>query len=102
MPRTASVFTRVDPTIKSQAEAILNQLGISMSTAMEIYLRQIALQRKIPFEIQVPQKNKPISYESLSDEDFNALMDEAAKDYAAGKFTDFDDFKKDVYKELGL
>lgn len=39
MARTANVFTRVDPTIKAQAEAVLNQLGISMATAMEIYLR---------------------------------------------------------------
>ena len=34
MSKTANVFTRVDPIVKEQAEAILNQLGISMSTAM--------------------------------------------------------------------
>ena len=39
MARTANVFTRVDPGIKAQAETVLDQLGISMATAMEIYLR---------------------------------------------------------------
>lgn len=46
MPKTANIFTRVGPNIKLQAENVLNQLGISMATAMEIYLRQIALQKK--------------------------------------------------------
>ena len=67
MARTANVFTRVEPIVKEEAENVLNQLGISLSTAMEVYLRQIALQRKIPFEIKLPAADKPISYGSLTD-----------------------------------
>ena len=51
MARTANIMTRIEPEIKERAEAVLDQLGISMSTAMALYLKQIALQRKIPFEI---------------------------------------------------
>lgn len=101
MARTANVFTRVDPEIKAQAENVLEQLGISMATAMEIYLRQIALQRKIPFEMKLPDQRKPIAYGSLSDEEFNLLMERAVKSYADGRCTDFQDFKKEIYKETG-
>lgn len=102
MARTANVFTRVDPGIKAQAETVLDQLGISMATAMEIYLRQIALQRKIPFEIKLPDINKPIAVGSLTDEAFNALMDQAAKSYADGLCTDVADFRAEMTKEIGL
>ena len=51
MSKTANVFTRVDPALKNQAEAVLDQLGISMSTAMGMFLQQVVLQRGIPFEV---------------------------------------------------
>lgn len=102
MAKTANVFTRVDPCVKEQAENVLNQLGISMATAMEIYLRQIALQRKIPFEMKLPDVNKPVDYGSLTDDEFNALMNKAAKSYSDGLCTDVGDFRSEVAKELGL
>lgn len=102
MARTANVFTRVDPNIKAQAETVLDQLGISMATAMEIYLRQIALQRKIPFEMKLPDVNKPIAFGSLTNEEFDALMNRAAKSYADGLCTSVEEFKTEITKELGL
>ena len=101
MSKSSNVMTRVEPEIKEQAEAVLNQLGISMSTAMSIYLRQIALQRKIPFEMALPSTS-PIAFGSLSDDEFNALMDRAAISYADGKCSDFKDFKSELEKEIDL
>lgn len=102
MPRTANIFTRVEPSIKAQAESVLEQLGISMSTAMEIYLRQIALQRKIPFEMKLPEISKPVAYNSLTDDEFDALMNKAVKSYSDGLCTDVAEFKTEISKELGL
>ena len=102
MSKTATIFTRVDPNIKLQAENVLNKLGISMATAIEIYLRQIALQRKIPFGIKLPEINKPISLEALTDEQFDELMNQAAKSYANRECTDFNDFKSEIKRDLGL
>lgn len=72
-----------------------------MATAMEIYLRQIALQRKIPFEMKLPDVSKPISYGSLTDEEFNVLMDRAAKSYADGLCTAISEFKTRFQRKLG-
>ncbi len=102
MARTANVFARIDPNIKVQAEAVLDNLGISTATAIEIYLRQIALQRKIPFEMKLPEANKPVAYASLSDDEFNELMSQAAKSYADGLCTNLDDFKAELSKKIGL
>ena len=70
MARTSNVFTRVEPEIKEQAEAVLGQLGISMSSAVEMFLRQIVLQRGIPFEMKLPP-SRPIEYESLTKDQFD-------------------------------
>ena len=102
MARTANVFTRVEPNIKEQAEAVLDQLGISMATAMEIYLRQIALQRKIPFDVKLPDVKKPIAYGSLNNEEFDALMSQATASYVNGQCMDFKEFKENITKELEL
>lgn len=101
MSRTASIMTRIEPEIKERAEAVLEQLGISMSTAMTIYLKQIALQRKIPFEVSLPTNN-PVALGSLTDEEFDALMDKAAVSYANGLCTNVADFRKELNKEIGL
>ena len=101
MAKNASVFTRVYTMVKEQAETVLNQLGISMATAMEMYLRQIAMQRKIPFEMALPN-DRPIAVGSLSDAEFNALMDRAMQQYVNGECTPIEDFEAELHKELGL
>lgn len=101
MAKTASIYTRVDPTVKEQAETVLNQLGISMATAMEMYLRQIALQRKIPFEMALPNV-RPIALGDLSDKEFDALMERAVKEYADGNCVSVQDFEKQMEKEFNV
>ena len=72
--RTANVFTRVDPETKEQAEAILNQLGIPMSNAIGMFLKQVVMHRGIPFDMKLPS-SVPVATGSLTKEQFNALKE---------------------------
>ena len=101
MSKTANVFTRVDPALKEQAEVVLSQLGISMSTAMGMFLQQIVLQRGIPFDVKLPQST-PIAMGALTDDEFNRLMDDAVRSAAAGKCVPFEQFDESIRRELGL
>ena len=65
MARTANVFARVEPEVKEQAEQVLDRLGIPMSNAVGMFLRQIVLQRGIPFEMKLPAYEEPVAYGSL-------------------------------------
>lgn len=65
MARTSNVFARVKPEIKEQAEQVLDRLGIPMSNAVGMFLRQVVLQRGIPFELKLPQE-MPLAYGTLS------------------------------------
>ncbi|OHB61814.1 MAG: hypothetical protein A2168_02280 [Planctomycetes bacterium RBG_13_50_24] len=56
MANGAIVQARIDPQIKEDARGVLDELGMSMSEAIGIYLRQIVLRRAIPFELKLPNK----------------------------------------------
>ena len=52
--------------------------------------------------MKLPNTNKTIAFGSLTDEEFNALMDQAAKSHANGLCTDVASFKVEITKEIGL
>ena len=85
MARTASVFARVEPEVKEQAEQVLNRLGIPMSNAVGMFLRQIVLQRGIPFEMKLPSYEEPVSYGSLTKEQFSIEIEKGMEDIKAGR-----------------
>jgi len=45
------IQVRIDPRKKSQAQKVLRELGIDMSTAVKIYLSQIIINKGIPFKL---------------------------------------------------
>ena len=47
----ATLHVRVDDDVKKRVQQILKALGLDMSTAVNIYLYQIMLQRGIPFDV---------------------------------------------------
>lgn len=51
--KTETLHVRLSPTIKSEAEDILKELGLNMSYAVSIFLKQVILKRKIPFDIEL-------------------------------------------------
>ena len=55
MEKSATINVRLNPQLKKEAEEIMSGLGISMSTAIEIYLRQIVLRGGLPFDVVIPK-----------------------------------------------
>ena len=87
--RTANVFTRVDPDTKDQAEAILNQLGIPMSNAIGMFLKQVVLQRGIPFDMKLPVPAPP-AIGSMTREQFDGEIQKGLDDIEAGRVVPFE------------
>ncbi|WP_373576453.1 type II toxin-antitoxin system RelB/DinJ family antitoxin [Parafannyhessea umbonata] len=74
MEKTATLNLRVNPQVKKQAEAILDQLGIPMSTAVTMYLRQIALTGGIPFALTVPAAPRSVDPSAMTDDELSRLL----------------------------
>lgn len=53
---TTNISIRMDKDLKEQAESLFSELGMNMTTAFNIFLRQSVRQGRIPFEISL---NKP-------------------------------------------
>ena len=47
----AQINLRVDDNLKSCAERTLNDIGLSMSTAINIFLKTVVRENRIPFEL---------------------------------------------------
>ena len=53
------IHARISEDIKKECDSILSNIGISMSQAIDLYLRQIVLKRGIPFELNEIEKETP-------------------------------------------
>lgn len=47
----AQISLRVDDEVKIRAERILDEIGLSMSSAINIFLKTVARENRIPFEL---------------------------------------------------
>lgn len=47
----AQINLRVDDEVKKNAEGVFDEIGISLSAAINIYLKKVARERRIPFEL---------------------------------------------------
>lgn len=59
MPSNIPATTiRIEPEVKREASAILDELGLSMSTAINLFLRAVVREQGMPFEMKVSKKGK--------------------------------------------
>ena len=98
--KTTNLNVRVDEDLKRKAEHIFNELGMNLSTAMNLFLRCAVRYGGIPFDLRLPVK--PRSINDLSDVDFNNKIEKAFNDAEAGKGRLASDFFSDLERKYNL
>lgn len=63
---TVPTQIRIDENLKKQATELFSQLGLDMSSAMNIFLKQCVMRGGLPFEVAVPQY-KPEIIEAMEE-----------------------------------
>jgi DNA-damage-inducible protein J len=101
MPKTTNVFVRVEPDVKTQAEAVLGELGLPMSNAISLFLRQIVLRRGLPFEVTLPPR-KPQALMPLSDELIDAELEKGIEDAKSGRVRKASDVHLNLKAKYGI
>lgn len=101
MARTSNIYVRVEPEIKEQAENVLEQLGIPMSNAISVFLRQIVLHKGIPFEMKLPQ-SKPLSLGALSEKEFIEEIEKGLADISSGKIVSAQSVADKMHQDYGI
>ena len=54
----SQIAVRVDDDLKKEATAIFNELGLDMSTAAKLFLKQSVLTKSIPFKLALDEYSK--------------------------------------------
>ena len=94
--KTASVNVRIQEDIKKQAEEILDQLGLPRAVAIDMFYRQIILNKGIPFEVAIPNASR--SREELTKEEFDKMMKVAIKQLEEGQTTPIEEVFEELYQ----
>lgn len=66
--KTSLIQFRINTDLKNKAEEILNQLGLTFSSAYTLFTKAVVNHGKIPFEISIPketEKSFPYNSENL-------------------------------------
>ncbi len=87
MAKSANLYVRIEPDIKEQAESILSTLGISASNAINMFYKQIILQRGLPFDVKIPHA-KPLDMSALSEEQLSEELEKGYADMNSGRTKD--------------
>lgn len=101
MANTSVVYARIDTNLKDHAENILSQLGISPSSAIQMFYSQIVLTRAIPFELKLPS-SKPLATGAMTREQLDAELQKGVDSFNSGKVYSADEVDAALAKEFGI
>ena len=99
--KTANLYARIEPEVKEQAEQILLTLGIPVSNAINIFYKQIILQRGLPFEVKIPD-NHPLNVNEMTEIQLNKELEIGYKDMLAGRVKPATEVFSDMKREFDL
>lgn len=81
--KTANVMARVEPSVKEQAEEIMEMLGIPVSVVINTLYKQIIMTRSIPFSLSVPPV--PVARDEMDEAAFHTMMERGLNEAKADK-----------------
>ncbi|MBQ6503702.1 MAG: type II toxin-antitoxin system RelB/DinJ family antitoxin [Flexilinea sp.] len=91
MGNAVATQIRIDSDIKEQAESLFNELGLNMSSAVNIFLRSAIRENGIPFQLKLDEPNETTL--AAVEEGDRIAYDKSIKGYNSAE---------EMLKDLGL
>lgn len=101
MANTTAVYARIDTDLKENAENILNRLGISPSSAIQMLYSQIVLTRGLPLDLHLPSA-KPTAIGNMSRAEIDAELKKGMESLKSGKSYTADEVDAELAREFGI
>ncbi|MCL2766749.1 MAG: type II toxin-antitoxin system RelB/DinJ family antitoxin [Peptococcaceae bacterium] len=101
MSKSTNLYVRIEPDVKEKAEVILSQLGIPMSNAVGMFLKQVILHRGLPFDVSLPAA-PPLDISMLSEDEFHAELEKGFAEIKKGNVLSAKEAFSSLRGELGL
>ena len=84
MANTKAVYARIDTKLKENAESILQQLGISPSSAIQMLYSQIVRTNGFPLDLHLSYQT-PTALGNMSQTELNTALEEGYESALTGK-----------------
>lgn len=82
---TVSAQIRIDADVKAQSMALFQNLGLDLSTAVNVFLRQCLIHRGLPFSVKEQEATRPLHRADLSEAELERELKKGLEDLAAGR-----------------
>lgn len=99
--KTANLYARIEPDVKEQAEEILATLGIPASNAINMFYKQIILNRGLPFEVKIPAE-RSVDISRLDAVALDAELEKGYEDMQAGRTKPAEQVFADIRKDYNI
>lgn len=100
MANTSVVYARIDTELKEKAEGILAELGVSQSSAITMFYKQIVRENGLPLNLHLA--SNPPSEDSLTKEQLKVEIAKGLKDIEEGKTYSQEEVSQILKKEFGI
>ncbi len=80
IPNTTNLNVRVDATLKQESDMLFKNLGLNMSTAINMFLTKCVKTSSIPFKIEEPKPSKELK-KALKEVDYIMKHPDKYKSY---------------------
>ena len=98
-----SINIRTDDVLKKQFDELCDQLGLNLSTAINMIMKAAVRERRIPVSLSLKTPiAKPRSLEDYSEEELAASLEKGIADYKAGLGRRIDDVFVELDRKYGL
>ncbi|MEE1219825.1 MAG: type II toxin-antitoxin system RelB/DinJ family antitoxin [Ruminococcus sp.] len=101
MSKTANLYIRIEPELKEQAESILSALGIPASNAINMFYKQIVLQRGLPFDVKLPTE-AVLNINNMTEQEIDNEMLKGIDDIKKGNVKSAKQAFSDIRKDYNL
>lgn len=99
--KTANLYARIEPEVKEKAESILSTLGIPASNAINMFYKQIILNRGLPFEVKIPGKTM-VNMDELTKEELHEEIEKGYVDMLEGRTRPAKQVFADLHRDYDL
>lgn len=95
--KTEMVYARVDKKTKKDAETLFSELGLNISTAIGMFIKQALIVGGLPFEAKI---KRPITLEDLSKKEFETELQKGINSINSNNHITLDEFKSNSNKRI--
>ena len=96
--QTTQVTFRTEEALKKEAEILFNRMGLNMSTALNVFLRQAVTEQAIPFQLKA---SPVLDFSKLSETERNIEIQKGFDSLEAGRVLSSEQVKQNMKRKYG-